>query len=364
MKTSIQILLFLLASVSTYAQNTADHVLLSGSPSGNPELSKPVHSHAGFYSIDAFASGINTDQFYSHEDLSQYLTDRYRSQREKVRSIFTWIATNISYDQQFLQQEQSRSSQLAEMVWNNRMAVCEGYANLFNEMCEASGIESRMIKGYTREFMDRELKLPNHAWNSVMIDGKWYLLDVTWASINANPMLTNTEISSGLKIKERLDNFFLVDPEKMISTHLPEDPYWQLQSKTIDLETFMHGEGAIQKHLESHKGYKPVNFEELISRYEELDSLDRSIAYMERMVADSPTAKAYGLGIAYFYKAQDILKRSHQEDKQTVKELKKQAKTYFQLSLECLSLLEKDDYGYDFSQDLTDNVLFRMEILQ
>jgi len=350
--------------MASYAQNIPDQVLLSGGPYEHAEVSNPLPSHSSFNVIDVFVSGINADQFNSHEDLSEYLTDRYVSQREKVRSIYTWIATNISYDQQFVHQEKSRSNQLADMVWNNRMAVCEGYANLFNEMCEASGIESRMIKGYTREFMDRELKLPNHAWNSVKIDGRWYLLDVTWASISGDAMLTSTAKGTGLKIKKRLDHFFMVDPEKMISTHLPEDPYWQLQPQTIDLETFMQGELAIQNHLKNHKEANPVNFEELISNYEELDSLDRSIAYLERMVADSPTAKAYGLGIAYFYKAQDILKRSHQVDKQTLKELNQQAKTYYQLSLEYLYLLEKDDYGYDFSQDLTDNVLFRMEILQ
>jgi hypothetical protein len=321
-------------------------------------------SNFSFSTIDALVADIDAGEFYSHIELSQYLTDQCVTQHEKVRSIYTWIATNISYDKQFLHEGQSRNTQLADAVWDNRLAVCEGYAILFNSMCRASGIESRLIKGYVREFMDLELKLPNHAWNSVKIDGKWHLLDVTWASVNAESLHRNEAANNGLKTKYKLDHFFLVDPEKMIVTHLPEDPYWQLQFNTIDLDTFLDGELAVLGHLNKIIDSKPVDFEMLISDYENLDSLDRSIAYLERMVCSSESAKAYGLGVAYYYKAQDILKEAHQNEPSDFQEFKEQARTFYQLSLEYLSLLEEDDYGYDFSKDLAGNVLFRMEVLQ
>jgi transglutaminase/protease-like cytokinesis protein 3 len=45
----------------------------------------------------------------------------------------------------------------------------------------------------------------NHRWNTVNIDGKWYLVDVTLGSL-----------------------FFLMPPERFLKTHLPEDDSYTL----------------------------------------------------------------------------------------------------------------------------------------
>jgi hypothetical protein len=147
----------------------------------------------------------------------------------------------------------------------------------------------------------------------------------------------------------------------MILTHLPEDPYWQLQNNYINMETFQKGEEHIQALML--KPNKDMNdFEVLISRYEGLDSLDKSIAYLERMERNkSNKSREYGLGIAYYYKAQKILREATGNSK---KEAVNEAKIYYQKSLNQLAILEKEDFGYEFSKDLVNNVAFRIESLQ
>ncbi len=309
--------------------------------------------------VDYLVSTINTENFQSYKDFSAHLTKNFSKQYNKVRSIYSWIANNVTYNHQNYQ------DQSAEYVWENREAICEGYANLFNAMCEASGIESRMVKGYVRDYSGREIKFPNHAWNSVKIDGKWHLFDVTWASVNTSSDIMGSDTFNNMYRKHKLDYFFMVNPDKMILTHLPEDPLWQLQANTIDFNTFLRGEISVEDKLKSPSYKINKNFELLISNYEMLDSLDRTIAYMERMVANmNNKVREYGLGVAYYYKAQNVLKDLGGKDYNTTQSIKKQARNYYRKSLENLSKLEEHDFGYKFSRDLADNVSLKIDVLQ
>jgi exonuclease VII small subunit len=317
-----------------------------------------------FAESDESVAQIDAELFTDYNKLVSFIARRYKDDLSIARSIYTWIATNISYDQRAYHETHSLGSQDANDVWKHRLAVCEGYANLFNAMCGAAGIESRLIKGYARDVADHQFNFPNHAWNGVMIDGKWYLVDVTWASVNrTSGSIPNVDLNDRFS-KHKINYFFMTNPSEMILTHLPEDPYWQLQNKYIDLSTFSQGEEDVKRTLSNSFDQK-LDFEMLISGYEALDSLDRAIAYLERMEANKNNGvKEYGLGIGYYYKAQEILKKANKKNTNLYQSAKNKALLYYQKSLEHLSLLDEEDYGYDISKDLAENVSLRMEILQ
>ena len=70
----------------------------------------------------------------------------------------------------------------------------------------------------------------------------------------------------------------------------------------------------------------------------------------------------YGLGIAYYYKAQKILKESNKNN--DLRKSKHLARAYYKKSLDQLAQLNENDFGYILSVDLAKNVEFRMEVLQ
>lgn len=311
--------------------------------------------------VDEFVLATNDAHFASFDNIAIYLTQQFTDEFSKVRSIYTWIALNISYDPNSIVDIQDRNSQTAKSVWDTRVAVCEGYANLFNEMCKVSGIESRIIKGYVKNFTDFDFQFPNHAWNSVKIDGKWHLLDATWASVNnEGGLLARNELHKSFA-RQKLDHFFLVNPNRMILTHLPEDPYWQLQDNYISMYLFLRGEDHIKETL-MNPYLEKKDFEQLIEDFDKLDSLDKSISYLERMECSIwNRSKEYGLGIAYYYKAQKVLSNAAKEDRDQAIEI---AKGYYKKSLNQLAILQEDDYGYEFSKDLKNSVAIRIESLQ
>lgn len=358
----IYITLFFIGSLSAVSQDLSEEVLLLSNTENGFYTSKLNNKTSNSLSdVDLYALSIKAEDFNSYHDLTKQLIKQCDNQYEQVRSIYAWIAGNITYHEHTLKTQ----SQSSDAVWRSQKAVCEGYANLFNAMCREAGIESRMVKGYVRNYSGADLKFPNHAWNSVFVNGKWQLLDVTWASVNTRTEIMGSDLFNEMYRKHKLNHFFMVDPEKMILTHLPEDPFWQLQGNRIDFDTFEKGEGFVSDIIRNGSVEDDVNFENLIAKYENLDSLDQAISYLERMVDNKKNSvKEYGLGVAYFYKAQGILNTESIHNIYSHQQVKDRAREYYQKSLEYLSMIEEDDFGYDFSQDFVNNVMFRMEVLQ
>lgn len=362
MKNLFYILILSIVWSSSFSQSFKQGQLYAVPSEGVKDIIFNTSLNISFVHADDFAAKANPDHFASLENLAIYLTQRFDDEKSKVRSIYTWVALNIIYDQNIIL-GCSKNNQSAQNVWNTKVAVCEGYANLFHEMCVKAGIESRLIKGYVKRFSGNDLRFPNHAWNSVKIDGKWQLLDVTWASVNNEDDKKALGINDNYA-KRKLDHYFLVNPKRMILTHLPEDPYWQLQNNYVSIDIYQKGEACIKEALRN-PYTEEIDFEDLISNFERLDSLDRSISFLERMEQNKwNKTKEYGLGIAYFYKAQKILKESYTSPSKDLKKSKQLAKAYYKKSLDHLAQVQENDYGYEFSINLANNVAFRMEVLQ
>ena len=89
---------------------------------------------------------------------------------EKLRAVHNWITLNLSYDVTSRDYPSRRLKQDAITVLGNRKSVCEGYTNLFISLERYMGIEGKTIPSSQM----------NHAWNNTLLDGTWYLVDVTW----------------------------------------------------------------------------------------------------------------------------------------------------------------------------------------
>lgn len=363
MKKVLYIALLYFINAPVFCQDRPANVLLSSGPDATSGTYLKSAEVSAFTSIDELVANLEFDKMEAAQELAKRIAAHFPDEQSKVRGIYTWIAMNIAYDRASFTTSSILKDQSADAVWSSKLAVCEGYANVLNEMCAAVGIESRLVKGYVRELMRDDFNYPNHAWNSVKIDGKWHLMDVTWASINVEKLMATEQRRSTIAGNPELDYYFLPEPEKFIYTHLPEDPYWQLQTNYIDLQTFIAGKEEIDSKLTGETGPEK-DFEKLIETYEHLDSLDRSIAYLERMTTmPDNTVRAYGLGIGYYYKAQQILEKADRNNRSSMIRAKAKAKVFYQKSLDQLSLLQHDDYGYEISQDLAKNVSFRIEVL-
>jgi transglutaminase/protease-like cytokinesis protein 3 len=186
-------------------------------------------------------------------DLAYLIAEPFKTDSEKVRAIFYWMTQNIAYDYQSLLNKKYATpfygdnlTDLTDYYYKRiyhtiltKKGVCEDYALVFQYLCKTNKIPCEMVIGYALVVRPSNyLKLAltedesNHAWNAVMINKKWYLIDVTFASgyIDLNK----------IRFVRKLNNFYYLTPPKdLILDHHPVDSRWQLLDKPLDIKSFI-----------------------------------------------------------------------------------------------------------------------------
>ncbi len=176
--------------------------------------------------------------------LSEKLTHTLQTDKEKVIAIFNWITENITYSTkkevaQYLKNNKEDdwkdddrpllplTERVARIVLKRKMGVCDGYARLFTALCDDAGIRSELVIGFAKTTRNKPVSKMgvNHYWNAVFFDGKWHLLDATWAS-------GYLSLSRNEFIRDYDGAYFLADPEIFIQDHYPDDLRWTLLPDT------------------------------------------------------------------------------------------------------------------------------------
>ncbi len=221
--------------------------------------------------VDAHARTIKFDRDY--KSVAQALVLPFDDEESKARSIFTWIAENLKYDnkrlaefretgkrtktkytfrneEEKLQAEREMFDGFIEKALKEKKGVCQEFALLYEAMCREVGLEAAFIVGFGR-FSNNNIgkvhKASNHAWNAVKIDDQWTLLDVTW--------------STGMgEEKDYGNGFFMVDPSSFILSHYPDDAKWQLLETNFTKKEFANAPFPYYSFIK-HNGelLKPLN---------------------------------------------------------------------------------------------------------
>ena len=111
---------------------------------------------------------------------------------DKVRKVHDWMVYNLNYDVLYwnivimqgtiwysdtqIQEVKTHLPYSPEWVLENRLAICDGYSEVFKIFMSELDIECIYVAS----------EVMNHAWNMVkMDDGHWYHIDVTFDDLNA-----------------------------------------------------------------------------------------------------------------------------------------------------------------------------------
>ena len=183
--------------------------------------------------IDAHVLATPEEQTESVEKLSVYLTSRWEGDRNKAYAIFRWLSFNVAYDVDGFFGRTERKTCDSASVLRHRTSVCAGYANLFDALGKAAGLQVHIINGYAKGYgfePGQQIKDTNHAWNGVQVNGEWFICEPTWGAgyLGADLMFHRSPDVS----------MFLMDPEYAICSHYPSDEQWQLLEKPISKEEF------------------------------------------------------------------------------------------------------------------------------
>ncbi|KAH7140947.1 hypothetical protein EDB81DRAFT_67959 [Dactylonectria macrodidyma] len=151
-----------------------------------------------------------------------YVCRPYRSDVQRLRAIFTWVAEMIFLEENVVGEMDPPFGVGTSFVIQKKRGSPEDYAILVMEMCAAVGIRCRKVRGHLKtpsEVVDiSKPMLLNHWWNVVLVDGAWRIMDCCLAS----PSNPNRAQYSSIEKGTTDSWWFLTRPTESFWTHVPE----------------------------------------------------------------------------------------------------------------------------------------------
>ena len=224
--------------------------------------------NTGYSLVDAKMAVIPASSTTSTDAIAKYINSNFKTETDKIRAVFYWTASNISYDvaNMFAVNFNETEQEKIAKTLRTRKGVCIHYAVVFNELSQKTGIQSYIIDGYTKQ--NGKVGDLAHAWTAAKIDKKWYIFDPTWGSGYVN---------NGRFSKKINNYYFKADPTKIIASHIPFDYLWQFSNYPITNGEFYEGK------IQINKNKKYFDFEKEIAKYNALSEADQLFASAERI---------------------------------------------------------------------------------
>eukprot|EP01022_Parablepharisma_sp_SALTPOND_P028469 TRINITY_DN71007_c1_g1_i1.p1 TRINITY_DN71007_c1_g1~~TRINITY_DN71007_c1_g1_i1.p1 ORF type:complete len:787 (-),score=72.44 TRINITY_DN71007_c1_g1_i1:4092-6452(-) len=142
---------------------------------------------------------------------------------EKAWVAFRWVTQNITHE--------ANLESDTEKIYKKGKAGCYGFSAIFKELASKFGVCTETVNGFVRNVEWDPEKLseePNHTWNAVKIAGEWKLVDAMYGAGKFG--------NNGEYIKEFSEFYFCTSPHKLIRTHFPVDPKWQMLDTPLSRE--------------------------------------------------------------------------------------------------------------------------------
>ena len=209
-----------------------------------------------FAKADSIAFSHKGESLKNLPVLTHKLTASLTTDVEKFRAIYTWVSTNIENDYGSYLKTSSKRKKLAKdreafLKWNNsftpkvfeklatqKKTACTGYAYLIRELANLATLNCKIIDGFGRTAtlnLDTN-SIPNHSWNVVELNNKWYVCDATWS---AGRVLIEDD---GPKFESDYhDGYFLAEPALFVKNHYPLETDWSLMANAPTFDEFLEG---------------------------------------------------------------------------------------------------------------------------
>ena len=221
-----------------------------------------------YLSIDKKAIKIPDSITITTKGIAGYINTNFKTDKEKVRAIFIWVASSIEYDIaniyaiNFYETKENKINKALK----TKKGICENYAALFTDIATGCGITSYIIEGYTKQngFTDY---IP-HAWCAAYVDSAWYMFDPTWGSGYLN----------GGKFYKKINNeYFKTLPSTLIKSHIPFDYLWQFLNYPVTNQEFYEGR------ITANKAKPFFNYVDSIRLYESKNHIEQLISAAYRI---------------------------------------------------------------------------------
>ncbi|MNC50185.1 Transglutaminase-like superfamily protein [compost metagenome] len=104
---------------------------------------------------------------------AKQLTQGLTTDEAKVKAIYNYIVANVKYDNLLAATVTQDYIPKSDTTLLTKKGICYDYASLFATMLRSEGIPTKLVMGNTSYVSTY------HAWNEVLLNGKWVTIDTT-----------------------------------------------------------------------------------------------------------------------------------------------------------------------------------------
>jgi hypothetical protein len=234
------------------------------------------------------------EHFEEASALADMIRRDFTDQEEQLRAVYGWIIRNIAYEpdeykrfdysfknyRERNKKEEKTRQQIIRHTVSSGKAVCEGYAMLFEKLCNDLGIDNYLVRGDIKtHFKDigRPFKRV-HMWNIAILDGQPYLFDSTWGAGKYRDRF----------IREPSYFYYKAPPGIFVNTHFPAVEADNLLDGKVSREDFESWPLIIDQQLSMDHVIRP--------RMGILDSRSVNGAFQFKIRVEAGTRVSYDLG--------------------------------------------------------------------
>ena len=129
-----------------------------------------------------YAAFLLPNQYVSYNQdseavkISEEICDGLTTDAEKLEAVRNYIVSNYTYDYDKAKSVAGGTLPSIDYLLEHKMGICQDIAATAACMLRVQGIPTELVIGYANKYY--------HAWNSVLIDGEFQLVDLT-AELNA-----------------------------------------------------------------------------------------------------------------------------------------------------------------------------------
>jgi len=191
-----------------------------------------------FSAPDEHATYFPRQKAESVAQLAYDLTAPFEDEVDKARVLFTWFHHNVAYDAANFLAGTVKHGATPEDTLRTGLAVCEGYAGLYQALADAAGLGCLTIGGHSKGYgyqppRDSRHLIPfshSHAWNAVWLYDAWRLIEPTWGA---------GALSNGAYLKRFAPIHFCPGNREFGRKHFPADASHQIIPTPLSWEEYL-----------------------------------------------------------------------------------------------------------------------------
>ncbi len=143
------------------------------------------------------------------DDWTRAVKQKNFDELNEVRYLHDLIITQVRYDETAANSDNRETDAFAAKgVFEDKLAVCNGYSQAFMGLLKEMGIPAILISSDTDD----------HAWNMVYVQNEWQFVDTTWDDLDT-------------KIEKPIYDYFLKDSNEFVDHEFDKSGYMTLSKE-------------------------------------------------------------------------------------------------------------------------------------